>query len=55
VNAVPLSVPNVSVPGAMARSATALSMTAIASWARQRTCRLQAVISRVQQSIAAFR
>ena len=55
VNAVPLSVPSVSWPGAIARSVTAVSMTAIASPARQRTSRLHAVISRVQQSIAAFR
>jgi len=55
VNAVPLSVPSVSSPARMRRSATAPSMTAVASWARQRTSSAQPVISRVQQSIAAFR
>jgi hypothetical protein len=55
VNAEPLSVPSVSRPGAMPRSAVAASMTAIASGARQRTSSAQLVISLVQQSIAAFR
>jgi hypothetical protein len=36
-------------------SAAAASMTAIASGARQRTSSAQPLISRVQQSIAAFR
>lgn len=40
------------VPGWMARAATAASRTLIASSARQRTASAQAVISRVQQSIA---
>jgi hypothetical protein len=39
----------------MPRSAAAVAITAIASGARQRTSSAQAVISRVQQSIAAFR
>jgi hypothetical protein len=55
VNALPLSVPSVSRPGPMPRSAVAAWMTAIASGARQRTSSAHAVISRVQQSIAAFR
>jgi hypothetical protein len=50
VNAEPLSVPSVSVPGAMARSVAARSMRPIASRARQRVCRCQATISRVQQT-----
>jgi hypothetical protein len=55
VKAEPLSVPSVSRPGRMPRSSAAAWMTAIASGARQRTSSAQAVISRVQQSIAAFR
>jgi hypothetical protein len=55
VNALPLSVPSVSRPGPVPRSAAAAWMTAIASGARQRTSSAQAVISRVPQSIAAFR
>jgi hypothetical protein len=39
----------------MPRAATAASMTAVASAARQRISSAQPVISRVQQSIAAFR
>jgi hypothetical protein len=54
VNAEPLSVPSVSRPGAMPRWAAAASITAIASGPRQRTSSAQPVISRVQQSIAAF-
>src|SRR5215217_7311083 len=53
VNAEPLSVPSVSVPGGMPRSIAARSISAIASLARQRVSRCQATISRVQQSIAA--
>jgi hypothetical protein len=50
VNAEPLSVPSVSVPGAMPRSIAARSISAIASLARQRVSRCQATISRVQQT-----
>jgi hypothetical protein len=50
VNAEPLSVPSVSVPGAMPRSVAARSISAIASLARHRVCRCQATISRVQQT-----
>jgi hypothetical protein len=50
VNSVPLSVPSVSSPARMPRSATAASMTAAASWARQRMSSAQATISRVQQT-----
>jgi hypothetical protein len=50
VNAEPLSVPSVSVPGAMPRSVAARSISAIASLARQRVSRCQATISRVQQT-----
>ena len=50
-NADPLSVPRVRVPGLMPCSVTARWMTAIASWARQRTVRSQPTISRVQQSM----
>ena len=55
MNAEPLSVPSVKVFGVMPRAATARSMSAIDSRARQRVYRCQAVISRVQQSIAASR
>jgi hypothetical protein len=55
VNAEPLSVPSVSVAGAMPCSATARSITAIASLARQRRLSSQPTISRVQQSMIAFR
>ena len=55
VNAVPLSEPSVSSPGPTPRSTTARSMTAVASCARQRMSSAQPAISRVQQSIAAFR
>jgi hypothetical protein len=50
VNAEPLSVPSVSVPGGMPRSRAARSISAIASRARQRVSRCQATISRVQQT-----
>jgi hypothetical protein len=50
VNAEPLSVPSVSVPGAMPRSVAARSISAIASRARQRVSRCQPTISRVQQT-----
>jgi hypothetical protein len=53
--AVPLSLPSVKLPGPMPRSAIARSMTAVASWARQRMSSAQPTISRVQQSIAAFK
>jgi hypothetical protein len=55
VKAEPLSVPSVSVPGGIACSQAARSTTAIASTARQRTSRPQPTISRVQQSMIAFR
>ena len=42
-------------PGLDERSASAASMTAVASCARQRMSSAQPTISRVQQSIAAFR
>jgi hypothetical protein len=45
VNAEPLSVPSVSLPGAIPRSAAAASITAIASWARQRTSSAQPVLT----------
>lgn len=48
VNAEPLSVLSVSVPRGIACSAMALSITAIASSARQRTVISQPTISRVQ-------
>ena len=46
---------SVSSPNRMPRSATAASMIVLASAARQRISSAQPVISRVQQSIAAFR
>ncbi len=49
------SVPSVSIPGAMPCSSTARSITAIASAARQRRLSCQPTISRVQQSMIAFR
>ena len=55
VNAEPLSVPSFSVPGAMCWSATACSITVMASLARQRSDSCQPTISRVQQSMIAFR
>ena len=55
VKAEPLSVPSVSVPGSIPRAATARSTSAIASSVRQRSSSDQPTISRVQQSIAAFR
>ena len=55
VNAEPLSVPSVSAPGRMPCSRTAVSITAIASTGRQRRLSCQPAISRVQQSMIAFR
>jgi hypothetical protein len=55
VNAEPLSVPSVSVPGRMPCSLTARSITAIASLARQRRLTSKPTISLVQQSMIAFR
>jgi hypothetical protein len=55
VKAEPLSEPSVSSPGSIPCSATARSTTAIASSARQRSSSCQATISRVQQSMIAFR
>ena len=55
VNAVPVSVPSVSSAAPIRRSATAASMTAVASTVRHRMSSAQPTISRVQQSIAAFR
>jgi hypothetical protein len=55
VKAEPLSVPSVSAPGAIAWSSTACLITAVASIARQRSSRDQPTISRVQQSMIAFR
>jgi hypothetical protein len=55
VNAEPLSVPSVSVPGAMPCPATASSITVIASLARHLSDRSQPTISRVQQSMIALR
>src|SRR6266852_5165762 len=55
VKADPLSVPSVSVPGAIAWSSTACLITAVASAARQRSSSDQPTILRVQQSMIAFR
>src|SRR5229473_8087678 len=55
VKADPLSVPSVSVPGAIAWSSTACLITAVASAARRRSSSDQPTISRVQQSMIAFR
>src|SRR5439155_17208091 len=55
VKAEPLSLPSTSSPGSMPCTAAACSTTAIASSARQRSSTLQPTISRVQQSMIAFR
>jgi hypothetical protein len=55
VKAEPLSEPSVSLPGSMAWTTAARSMSAIASSARQRSSSCQATISRVQQSMIAFK
>ena len=51
----PLSVPSVRQPGLIPRAATAPSTSTIASSLRQRSSSDQPTISRVQQSMAAFR
>ena len=55
VNAEPLSEPSVSSPGWIPYAVAACSTTAIASSARQRRLNSQPTISRVQQSMIAFR
>jgi hypothetical protein len=55
VKAEPLSEPSVSSPAAIPWITAARSTRAIASSARQRSSSCQATISRVQQSMIAFR